>query len=577
MEKVIGFLNGFHDTDTKGNFTGTHLGAKVAYAELLDNIITHGGYEWHHFLYDVPPCDPERLARYVEFKRWDPRRLLVFRGALPLDRIAREEYHVLFRPDCLIDFAMALRNALARPLAPAVGLIHTLSYADEMPLWIQLLLSNALPCDALVCSSSAAKEGMERTFNVLSERLSRRLGGKTAVFRGQLPIIPLGVDVDYWVPEGDKTAVRRQMGLPENTRIILCAARFSSWDKMDLRPFLMVVRQLLPVLGADFFRVICVGDNVRENEAEQIRSFVESLGLSQVVTIDTDGTPSTVRRYYRVADIFVSLADNLQETFGLTVIQAMACGLPTIVSDWDGYKDTVLHGETGYRIPTYWAQCDRQISHLGTQRPWWIDHLLLAQSVAVDTGELLDALHLLITSPNLCHQLGEAGRRRAVQMYAWPVVIKQYKELWQECQERFVHLDAQDWTIEEDGALLTPAYFRQFSHYASAIISSNTQLALRPTRSSVIFNEVSDYDVRLPDPMKKVFDPAVFECFRWRLQEWPVTMSELVDAVGRETKHAEDQVTRHLMWLVKYGVVEPVHASANTQSVLVERAGIETT
>jgi len=29
----------------------------------------------------------------------------------------------------------------------------------------------------------------------------------------------------------------------------------------------------------------------------------------------------------------------------------MASGLPVLVSDWDGYKDTVIDGETGYRIP----------------------------------------------------------------------------------------------------------------------------------------------------------------------------------------------------------------------------------
>ena len=41
------------------------------------------------------------------------------------------------------------------------------------------------------------------------------------------------------------------------------------------------------------------------------------------------------------ANIFISLSDNIQETFGLTVIEAMAAELPCIVSDWNGYKDLI--------------------------------------------------------------------------------------------------------------------------------------------------------------------------------------------------------------------------------------------
>ncbi len=57
---------------------------------------------------------------------------------------------------------------------------------------------------------------------------------------------------------------------------------------------------------------------------------------------------------WRAADVFISLADSVQETFGLTPVEAMAAGLPVIASDWNGYKETVREGLDGFRILT-WA------------------------------------------------------------------------------------------------------------------------------------------------------------------------------------------------------------------------------
>ena len=51
------------------------------------------------------------------------------------------------------------------------------------------------------------------------------------------------------------------------------------------------------------------------------------------------------------ADLFCSPADNLQETFGLSVLEAMASSLPVVASDWNGYRDLVVHGSTGWLVP----------------------------------------------------------------------------------------------------------------------------------------------------------------------------------------------------------------------------------
>ena len=40
------------------------------------------------------------------------------------------------------------------------------------------------------------------------------------------------------------------------------------------------------------------------------------------------------------------------DTRGLRLIQAMACALPVVASDWNGYRDLVINGETGFLVPT---------------------------------------------------------------------------------------------------------------------------------------------------------------------------------------------------------------------------------
>ena len=74
----------------------------------------------------------------------------------------------------------------------------------------------------------------------------------------------------------------------------------------------------------------------------------------EVRALFTDGKdPNRRRQSWAAADLFVSLSDNIQETFGLAPIEAMAAGLPVVVTDWNGYKDTVRDGLDGFRIPTW--------------------------------------------------------------------------------------------------------------------------------------------------------------------------------------------------------------------------------
>ena len=141
------------------------------------------------------------------------------------------------------------------------------------------------------------------------------------------------------------------------------------------------------------------------------------------------------RKAWASADIFCSLVDNIQETFGIVPLEAMAAGLPLVVSDWDGYKDTVRDQVDGFRIKTLMPS-----SGLG-------DDLALRHAIELDTYDRycghvsqltavdgIGATQALSSYLNLesTKKMGEAGRRRVTSNYDWQQIIPRYEELWKE-------------------------------------------------------------------------------------------------------------------------------------------------
>ena len=123
------------------------------------------------------------------------------------------------------------------------------------------------------------------------------------------------------------------------------------------------------------------------------------------------------------ADIAVSLVDNPQETFGLAVAEAMAAGVPLVVSDWNGYRDLVRDGIDGFRVPTRWASVARQASiPLGWQQLLGLEPYpkvagALAQLVQVDTQAAEAACLTLLTRSELRRAMGAAARQRALETF----------------------------------------------------------------------------------------------------------------------------------------------------------------
>ena len=144
------------------------------------------------------------------------------------------------------------------------------------------------------------------------------------------------------------------------------------------------------------------------------------------------------------ADVFVSLSDNPQETFGITPLEAMAAELPCLVSDWDGYRESVVQpGEigaaTGFRVTT------RLVEGLGAAeaKGMLLEQLdypravgQVAQGIAVDLDQFKAHLSTLLNQPLMRSEMGRAGRARVQQHYHWRTVINQWRDLLPELTQR---------------------------------------------------------------------------------------------------------------------------------------------
>ncbi|CAO0821436.1 hypothetical protein DFAR_2330023 [Desulfarculales bacterium] len=103
------------------------------------------------------------------------------------------------------------------------------------------------------------------------------------------------------------------------------------------------------------------------------------MDLAEKLHICKDFDSSLTPNLLTAVDIFVSPSDNLQETFGLAIIEAMAAGLPVVASDFSGYRDLVAEGRTGFLIPSLGS------ADYGPLDPLWpllADHIAALQTPA---------------------------------------------------------------------------------------------------------------------------------------------------------------------------------------------------
>jgi len=148
------------------------------------------------------------------------------------------------------------------------------------------------------------------------------------------------IDCERFCP-GDQAAARVQTGLDPDRFWILSVAQARTEKRIEA--LIQVMHEVVQARPAARIGFVYVGDGELVAKWKQQTA---ALGLADCVVFA--GRQNDVVPYYRSADLLVHGAK--LESFGLAIVEAMACGLPVIASAAAGPRETIVHGTTGELI-----------------------------------------------------------------------------------------------------------------------------------------------------------------------------------------------------------------------------------
>ena len=208
-------------------------------------------------------------------------------------------------------------------------------------------------------------------------------------------IVSSGVDVSAFSPDrfsqDERRRLRQEQGLFPDSIVVTMIARLIA--PKGVRQFVQAAERLK---GKACFVLIGEPDpgNLDSLTWEEIQEYVRR-GV-----VLAPGWQRDVIPWLAITDIFV--LPSYREGTPVTVLEAMAMGLPVVATNVPGCREAVIHEETGFLVPPR------------------------------DVDKLIRAIQKLVEDPALRRRMGEAGRARVVQYFAVERVVEQYLDLYVE-------------------------------------------------------------------------------------------------------------------------------------------------
>jgi D-inositol-3-phosphate glycosyltransferase len=299
---------------------------------------------------------------------------------------ARESYDVLhanFFMSGLV--AMELKRALGLPLVVtfhALGLVRRQHQgsADEFPKERFAIEKNIMrEADGIIAECPQDRADLVTLYHADMSKIA---------------VIPCGFSPHEFWPISRRFA-RKTLGLPEEARVLLQLGRLVPRKGVDnairglgLLKHRFGMEATLLVVGGNSD----IPDPALTPEIGRLRKIAASAGVESHVTFTGRRSRELLKLYYSAADAFITTP--WYEPFGITPVEAMACGTPVIGSNVGGIKYSVVDEQTGFLVPP--------------KEP---------EALAARLAELYG-------DPRLGKRLGRSAARRANRMFQWATVTR---------------------------------------------------------------------------------------------------------------------------------------------------------
>ena len=160
-------------------------------------------------------------------------------------------------------------------------------------------------------------------------------------------VIHHGIDMGSFAPAADKAEARRAVGLPDHLRMIGCFGRIRAQKGTDV--FVDALIRVLPDHPGWGGVVLGRATGAHTAFFAEQRAKVEKAGLADRILFPGEVATSDITRWYRALDLYV--APQRWEGFGVTPLEAMACGVPVVATRVGAFEELVAEGQTGAIIP----------------------------------------------------------------------------------------------------------------------------------------------------------------------------------------------------------------------------------
>ena len=288
----------------------------------------------------------------------------------------------LIHAHCHLFFSTIMASLVRRIGSPPLIITTHGIMSASAPDWFNLLYMKTIgkwtlkSADRVICYTEMEKDTLGNMLKIDSEKIS---------------VIPNGVDTDLFRPDPNNNKRSNQ----SNAITILWVGRFVRGKGVE---YIIHAAKIL-VKEVPNLKILLIGDGPSKGK---IKSLIEKSNLKKNVIIKENVPNENMPEVYQKADIFV--LPSLNEGVPKTLLEAMACGKPVIISEFPHLEELIKNA--GLTFPKG------------------------------DVHALADRIMRLIRDKELAKELGNNGRNKIVEDHSWENTVSKMIELYEEVAGR---------------------------------------------------------------------------------------------------------------------------------------------